>query len=559
MSQIDATWDDSGIDIREYLGVLARHKIIILFFTLVGVGGALFYSFSQIPLYKSDAKVLVKAVPVRSTGFATIPNLETEKELISSQSVRDLAEEELEEADETGELSVQVAVETEILVIEYTHPDPLSAQRGAQAFATAYLDYRRQQFIDDLLSGSETIQARVRALNARLDVLNEQIEEENNQAALTSMQAQANALIGQVAILQQQLTELTPPERLRVGQVVERASLPSAPFKPDHLTNGLLGLLAGLALGVGGAFARERIDDRLRGKEDLEERVGAPVLAIVPHVSTWRRRKEPLLISLEEPRSGASEAYRTLRMGVLFASTQRKAKKILITSAQAGEGKTATASNLGVVLAQANKRVIIVSADVRKPRLSSFFEAPAEPGLTNVIAGDASVWDCLHNPGIPNLRILPSGPIPGNPSELLGSEAMRDMLAKLSSAADFILIDGPPILALADAGTLAPQADVVLIADADHTSRSAIEHARQQLDRVNAVIIGAVLNNLDPTASSGYEYRYQYYRSSYYQEEGAGSQTGSKVAATDRQKRKDKSEKQRRWRSRGEKRSNTSN
>ena len=525
--QTESTFDNAPLDLREYLGILQLRKWMMLLVTALVVGGALFVSYRQTPLYQSEAKVLVKALPPRASASSiySIPNLETERELALSQTVARLAEDKLDAAGEPddgrGELSVSVATETEILLLKVDHPSPVMAQLQAQAYADSYLEFRRDEVVQDMLASSEAVRQQIQGLNVQLDALNRRIQEVIGTARATTLQTQANSIVGRIAILQQQLTDLTPPERLRVGQIVEQADLPASPVTPNHLTNGLLGLIAGLTLGIGAVFLRERLDDRLRGRADLESRVGAPVLSVVPTVSNWRKRKQAVLVTLDEPRSAASEAYRTLRTGVLFAAAQGRAKTILVTSAQAGEGKTASTANLGVALSQANKRIILVSADLRKPRLSNFFDMNKEPGLSNVLQGEVGLAEALKDPGIENLRVLPSGSIPHDPAELLGSEAMLRTLEQLAQAADFVLIDGPPILALADAITLAPLADGLLfIADAQNTGRSAVDHARQQLDQVNARLIGCILNNFDPSKAGGYQYQYRYYYSDRYGETG---------------------------------------
>ncbi|MFN2589012.1 MAG: polysaccharide biosynthesis tyrosine autokinase, partial [Actinomycetota bacterium] len=421
--------------------------------------------------------------------------------------------EELEGADlAPSNLSVSVATETEVLIIGYTHRIPSEAQRAAQAYAEGYLDYRRQEIVDDIAASGESIRAQMDPLNERLRRLNKRIQKGKDPALVSTLTTQANSLVSRIAVLEQQLVQLSPPGRLQIGQVVEDADLPLSPSSPNHVANGILGLLLGLGLGVGVAFLRERLDDRLRGRTDLERHAAAPVLAIVPAVAEWRKSKQTMLVTLQQPRSAASEAYRTLRTGVLFAAGQQHLKVILLTSANAGEGKSATTANLGITLAQSGKRVIMISGDLRKPRLVQFFGGDRAPGLTNVLAGEANLWKSLLNTMLPTLKLLPSGPIPPNPTELLGSQGMKRILDDCASVADVVLIDGPPILALADAITLAPMADgVLLVADAQRTHRGAVEHARQQIDRVDARVIGAVLNNFDPSKAGAQAYYYQDY------------------------------------------------
>lgn len=502
--------ESAADNLREYLAILRGRKWTIALVALLVLASAIFYSYSQAPTYTSQAKVLVKP-------FNTILNLDTERELASSEAVREVAAEKLtedlaEEPLSPSNVSVDVATDTEVLIISYSHPVAAEAQRAAQAYAEGYLEYRRQEIVDDIVASSESIRSQVDPLNDELRRVNARILKERDLGVKATLQTQANSLISRIAVLEQQLVQLSPPGRLQIGQVVEEATLPLSPSSPNHLTNGILGLFLGVALGTGVAFLRERLDDRLRGRSDLEKYAGAPVLAIVPSVPEWRKSKQTMLVTLQQPQSAASEAYRTLRTGVLFAAGQQHLKVILLTSANAGEGKSATTANLGVALAQSGKRVIMISGDLRKPRLVHFFSENRGPGVTNVLAGEANLWSSLVNTMLPTLKVLPSGPIPPNPTELLGSEAMRKILAQCAQVADIVLIDGPPVLALADAISLAPMADaVLLVADAQNTDRGAVEHARQQIDRVNARVIGAVLNNFDPSKAGAQAYYYQDY------------------------------------------------
>lgn len=510
MASVESNAEGTAATLREYLAILRNRKTSIAVVTLLVIASALVYSYRQPELYRSEAKVLVKP-------FNTILNLETERELAESEAVREVAAENLDgvlDPDDLSpaNLSVSVATETEVLVMGYTHANPAAAQDAAQAYAEGYVDYRRQEIVDDITASGESIRAQMDPLNDRLLKLNKRIQKEDDPAIVSTLTTQANSLVSRIAVLEQQLVQLNPPGRLQVGQVVEDASLPLSPSSPNHVANGILGFMLGLGLGVGVAFLRERLDDRLRGRTDLERYAAAPVLAIVPSVPEWRKSKQTMLVTLQQPQSAASEAYRTLRTGVLFAAGQQHLKVILLTSANAGEGKSATTANLGVALAQSGKRVIMISGDLRKPRLVNFFTANKGPGVTNVIAGEANLWTSLVNTMLPTLKVLPSGPIPPNPTELLGSAGMRKILEDCAKVADIVLIDGPPVLALADAITLAPMADgVLLVADAQNTDRGAIEHARQQIDRVHARVIGAVLNNFDPSKAGAQAYYYQDY------------------------------------------------
>ncbi|HUG87491.1 MAG TPA: polysaccharide biosynthesis tyrosine autokinase, partial [Actinomycetota bacterium] len=454
-------------------------------------------------------------------GIPERSNLGTEKELVSSEPVVRLVEEELgAESDEdlTDDLTVDVVTDTEIVVIMYDHPDPLVAQRRAGAFANAYLEFRSQQIEEDIHAATAGARQELQRLERRLTRVTGEIAQ-LEAAADPAQVAELSALQTERALLSQEIANLraTLPNvedsSLRVGQVVEPATLPVTPVSPDHLRNVLLALFVGLALGVGVAFLRERLDDRLRGRVDMEQRVGAPVLAVVPRVPSWRRTKDARLVTVREPKSGASEAYRTLRTGLQYLASQEDVKVVLITSPHQEEGKTTTAANLGVVLANAGKRTVVVGADLRKPRLHQFFAKGSGAGLSMILSGHSREQNPLMDTGIRDLRLLSSGPVPARPAELLGSEMMGKFLDWLRDQADFVVIDTAPILVVSDALTLAPLADaVLLVADAGRTTRGAVTHAREQLAQVNARVVGAVLNNFDPSRAkaSPYYYRYQY-------------------------------------------------
>jgi succinoglycan biosynthesis transport protein ExoP len=519
---------DQRAQLREYLAVLRLRKWSILAVTVLVVAGAMFFSIRQVPIYESQARVLVKALSQGALGTSPSVNMQTERELVTSIQVADLVAEDLDAAERPEQLlrglRVDVAPQTEILVMAFQHQDPLTAKRRAQSFAESYLQFRRNQAEEEVLAAGESLQKR------KEDLEQERANKEEKLADLPvddpqriGLQTQVNQFTSEIAVLDQQLSQVIPAEKLLVGQIVEPALLPSEPVSPDHLRNAILALVVGLLLGVGVAFLRERLDDRLRGRLDLEAHVGAPVLAVVPKVGTWRKRAETPLVSLAEPRSTSSEAYRTLRTSLLFAASQQGLKTILVTSPQAGDGKTATSANLAVVLAQAHKRVILLSADLRKPRLHKFFEVPNDVGLTSVLIGEAKPWEAVKDVGLDYLKVVTSGPIPGNPAELLGSDAMGRLLEQFREVADFVVIDSAPALVVSDALAVAPFVDTALfVADAERTTRGAVTHGRSQLEQVSVNFIGAVLNNFDPSKGRISPYYYSYYYQYRYSEEPTG-------------------------------------
>jgi len=223
------------------------------------------------------------------------------------------------------------------------------------------------------------------------------------------------------------------------------------------------------------------------------------VLAVIPGASLLRRfsRKKRELATRDRPASRQAEAFRSLRTGVIVAQTQGDVKTILLSSPN--QDVSWTAANLAVILADADKRVILVSANLRSPRIHTYFDLDNDAGLSSVLSGDAKLLDAFRKQDIQNLRILRSGPVPSNPGEMLQSDQMRELLAELRSVADFIILDSSPVLSVADATTLSTLVDgVILVGDARRTTRSETAQASRQLNQVGAPLLGAVLVNYDP-------------------------------------------------------------
>ena len=521
----EAPKPERALDLREYLSVLRARKWSILVVAALVVASTLFFSFRQTPLYRSESRVLVTSgTSTTQNGAVEEVNIANETELATSFSVARRAGEALGEDDFQAlrrNLTVEDAgEETDILVFGYVHSKPTDAQNRVEAFSEGYLDDRYER----LLAESQPITDELERLRTELTEVETSLAEAVDETEQITLQSRQQQLVVDISELEQQSEALTPPSQEAVGQVIEPAALPSSPVSPDHIKSALLGLLVGLSLGVGVAFLREHLDEGLRGRDDLEARLGVPVLAVVPRVPSWRAGGPPVLVTQMNPEAPASEAYKTLRTGVLFAAGKQGAKTLLITGGSQEEGKSATTANLGMVLAQAGRRVILVSGDLRRPRLHLFFGEGSRSGLTNVLAGEITPWEAMVRPWTENLRLLPSGLVPGNPAELLGSEAMRHLLTELREAADFVLIDSPPVLAVADAITVAPLVDAVLfVADAHKTSRDSVVSARQQLEQVNANRIGGVLNNLDLQKAGTHQSRYDSFASYHPKEEASAS------------------------------------
>ena len=504
---------DQAPTIRDYLGVLVRRKWIILLFTCLVVVAAIAYTFTRTPIYQSEAQVLVQPFSLEAESDANPEDvsLETEALIATSPEVAEIVADDIEDTDVPTllkNLEVSVAPDTSVLVFKYAHRDPQEAARRAQAFADAYVANRTTQAEARIETIATSIQDQIDVLQEQLDEIRAQIATSQDETTIAALGDEANNLGQQIAFERTKLFSLASPNTLDVGQVLFLAETPTTPSSPTPRTNILLALLVGLAGGVGLAFLRERLDERLSGRTDLESAAGVPVFTLVPNVAAWRQGQKPYLVTHEEPQSIASEAYRTLRTAILFTATMGDLKTLLVTSANEQEGKTSTSANLAMVLGQAGKRVIVVSGDLRRPRLQAFFGLNPRKGLTNVLAGEAKVSEVLQPVGnlSSNVRLLSSGPVPGNPAELLASDAMLDLLKELRDLADFVLVDSAPVLAVADAMIVARACDgVLLVADGSKTRRGAVQQACAQLLQVDANLIGSILHNFDPSKAHSYE------------------------------------------------------
>jgi tyrosine-protein kinase Etk/Wzc len=283
----------------------------------------------------------------------------------------------------------------------------------------------------------------------------------------------------------------------------------------------MIGLLVGLFLGIVAAFFLEYLDQTIKSSADVERVLEIPVLGLIPletrtngQARNGRRRASLPLVSLASPDDPTSEAYRALRTNVTFVNAeQRQLQLICVTSPGPGEGKSTTASNLAITLAQQGTRTLLVDADLRRPLVHRAFNLVQEPGLTDVLVGTAHLKEAIRPNVITNLDVLPAGALPPNPSELLGSEPMQRLLEQLRTEYDTVIFDSPPTLAVTDAAVLGAGADaVILVLRAGETEEVAAQRALQQLRRVQARVAGSVLNGVERERDRYYNY-YVYYRS----------------------------------------------
>ena len=296
--------------------------------------------------------------------------------------------------------------------------------------------------------------------------------------------------------------------------VVEQPTLPTDPVSPKPTRNLALALVLGLLLGVGLAVLRETLDNTVKNPDDTQEAAGAATLGAITYDP--QAGKKPLIVS-DSPRSVRSEAFRQLRTNLQFVQVDGPLRSLVLTSSVPKEGKSTTACNLAIIMAQAGVRVCLVEGDLRRPRVADYLGVESAVGMTDVLIGRVSLDDALQTWGGGLLQVLPSGPLPPNPSELLSSHGMAELMKALEKRFDLVLIDAPPLLPVTDAAILSTLADgAVLCVRARSTKKDQVEQAAGALRAVDATILGVVLTMVPtkgPDAYQGYGHGYGSYQS----------------------------------------------
>ncbi|MDT0631820.1 polysaccharide biosynthesis tyrosine autokinase [Rubrivirga sp. S365] len=372
--------------------------------------------------------------------------------------------------------------------------------------------------LDEAIAQRDQLAARLSDYEGELSRVPEQL------VALAQLEREREAreqLYGGLEVSLQE-ARLAEESQLGYAQVIRPAFVAAYPFAPHRLRNVALGGLLGLVIGCVVAVGKVRLDHRIHRPDDLKA-LGAPVLATIPSttdliqrdfggkeaVDVGGREVDAHLVSLLNPMAAASEAYRALRTAVQFSRPDVVVKTVLVTSSNPSEGKSTTAANLAVVLAQAGRRVLLVDADLRKPTAHKKFGVPREPGLVQHLFESGPV-DVASLPEVADdLWLLPAGKLVPNTSELLGSKRMRDVIEDLRDQFDVVVFDTPPVLAATDSALLSTQCDAtVVVCRAGQTNDHDVEAALEALRGVGASVIGSVLNGFDIAKSYGYKSKY---------------------------------------------------
>jgi non-specific protein-tyrosine kinase len=533
------------MEIRTYVQPLLRWWWLLLAAALVGAGASYLAVRNQPAVYRSHATLMTGRTidDPNPTGsqFSTSQQLaETYADIASREPVRRAVMRELG-LEALPAYQVNVIPGTQLIEISVLDTSAVRAQAVASAFADQLIqispsgvqpeEQERQDFIRGQL---DKLQTQIEETEAEIETKQEELGGLFSAQDINETQSEISALQAKLSSLQSNYASLlatTPQDAVNSLSVIEPASLPGQPVDPNLEVTVAAAAAVGLLLAAVAAYGLSYVDDTIKVPDDVERvtKSQVPALASIARMKGLDRGDRSKLIALDQPRTPHAEAFRMLRTGIQYAGIDRGDKHLLVTSPRPGDGKSLTAANLAVVLAQSGSRVVLLDADLRQPTQHKLFDAGNDQGLGSLLlemalrleladcedAGDEIIGPLIEKvlqpTKVAGLKLMTSGPIPANPSELLGSAWMKATLRVLAHRYDYVILDSPPCLAVTDPIVLATQVDaVLLVASAGSTRRKELKHALGRLRSVNAHVLGVTLNRLS-SKSENYYYMESYY------------------------------------------------
>lgn len=471
MSRFSTLWGRglNNVELRDYIRILRQSWVLIVLLTLLGLAAGVLLSIAQTPKFSSSAKVFVSTSnggtigEIQQGSTFTQQRVTTYADLTTTPIVLlpVIAELQLDSTSEelARDVTAVIVPDTTLIEITVVDEDPALAAEVATAISES------------------------------LTTVVESIE--------TTGTGEADAEGQPVTASPVSLT------------LVQHAAVPQKPVSPNVVLNIALGGLIGLVLGVGAAVLRETLDTRIRNQRDLESVTEVPVIGGI--VFDPKAKDRPLIVHAD-PHSPRAESFRALRTNLQFLDAARPERSFVVTSSIESEGKSTTAANLAIALSDAGAKVLLVDADLRRPKVASYLGIEGAVGLTDVLIGRTELVDVIQPWGRSQMYVLPAGRVPPNPSELLGSSAMVETVAELNAAFDVVLFDAPPLLPVTDAAVLTRAAGgAILVVAAGRAHKGQVRGAFSVLENVDAKVSGIVLTMLPTKGPDAYGYGYGSY------------------------------------------------
>ena len=512
--------DSESIDIRRYVFLIWHWLWLVLLVGILSAVVAYTVSRQMPPVYESVTKLLVMEAPAsKNTDYNSVLASQSLTKTYSDMMVTETIIKDvikrlnisIEPKDLIKTIQVTPVNNTQLIKITVQDIDPNMAANIANMMVEVFIE-RIQTIQSDRFSSSQ------QSLKAQLAEMEKQLQDINNQKVNVTDQADLDRLETKSMQYQQlYATLLTSYEQARLADIqasvnvvqVNSAEPGTIPVSPNVAMNSLLSGLVGVLMTIAVIIGWDALDDTVKTPEDVLKKINIPVIGVI-----FTHKISSLPISQTDPRSPISESFRSLRTNIQFANVDEPIRTLLVTSPCPAEGKTTVSANLAIVFAHNGKTVYYVDADLRQPTVHKKMDIQNINGLSQMVMNPDSPLELVSQKAkVPFLNIITSGNVPPNPAELLGSKKMGLVMEKLKEKSDLIIFDAPPVLAVSDPSVLAPSVDaVLLVVQPGKTTLSSLYQAVDQLQRVNARVIGVIFNKVK---MAGHSYSY-YYRKGYY-------------------------------------------
>jgi capsular exopolysaccharide synthesis family protein len=529
-----------GNPFAEYGRTLRRRKWWLIGTAVVVTVAALGYSLTETKQYTATGSMQVLPEVVQSTtgnggGAAASPQTlsqeaQTDAALIVTQKVKQavaaylISKHDLPQGSPPPPVSATVSSTSNLLEVSSSAKTPALAALFALTYAQQFIILQKAQALANYKAATAAVDGEINSdlneeapLQAQLAHIPTNPKTGAPDPTPSQVQAESSltAIKHNIQSLDQAANTIAADSNLATGgvELVATPPLPKTPSSPKTDRNVGLGIVVGLILGIVLAFVIDGFDDSIRSEEDVDRAYpNLPHLGVIPMVEGWNDASRPYIVTLEAPLAVASEAYRSLRTAVEFARLNRSVRTILVTSSMGLEGKTSTAANLGVVFAGSGQRTLIISADLRRPRLGTFLGLSEDVGLSSLALGIATPEEAIQSvDAVPGLSFLGTGPLPAGAAEFLSSPKLEEVIGDLRDRFDIVIIDAPPVLPVTDAVVMSRYLDgVLLVVAQNRTHRRSLLRVHALLTQVNAQVLGSMINGAAIRGADAYGYYGKY-------------------------------------------------
>ena len=525
----DLTQKSTNLIIREYANLFRRWIWLLIIFALIGGGIAYYVSSRQSPTYKTSTLVQLSFGSSSQYDYYAVSYygqemIQTYTKIITGQTTLDKVSELVGYDVKAGMISAAPVTGTQLMTITVTDTNPSRAAIIANTLVQVFAKQIQLDRADYYAETKTILEEQIAEIDSKIQDLINQVNNELLALGPDETESlQLSQLESTLTYYQQRYFSLTQNyQQLQLVELqnqfnitqIDPAGIPSTPSAPKPLQSALMGALVGLFIAAGLVVLVEFLDDSIKDPQDITKKWGLPILGVIANYET---SDENPLITVQYPRSPVAEAFRSLRTNLQFTSIDNPLKTILVTSCLPGEGKTHIAVNLSVVMANTNQSLVLIDADLRRPKVHKLLKLHNRIGLTDLFIRlkKQTIDSIRQSSNLKSLHYITSGSLPPNPSELLSSDKMVEILSDLKSEFNTIIIDSPPLLIVPDAVALATRVDgVLLVFRPSVTKRNELARGIELLRQLNTNILGVVINNVKVKNSSIY-YRNYYANDSY--------------------------------------------